>query len=246
MKQGLVRYALAAGFVVTAAGLSLGGCAENDSVMYIDGVYNLEESGCRITNESSFSVLTQGVMDLAVTGSYALTLHIGNQITRRSSRDQLRTETSRVVIRGVEVELVAVDDSPLAAPFTAIGQGFANPGTGVDPGFGFMNIVAIPPGAITEPQMVIVKMRAFGDTLGGEEVESSRFDFPVLACDRCLIDYPSNAVDPTDNSCFRPADAEDTGICRPGQDAIVPCYVCSSFADSCKVCPDEVCQPPEP
>ena len=41
-----------------------------------------------------------------------------------------------------------------------------------------------------------VNVRVFGDTLGGDSLESSTLVFPITTCDRCLISFPVSAWDP--------------------------------------------------
>ena len=51
----------------------------------------------------------------------------------------------------------------------------------------------------TEGQ-IIVRFRVFGTTLGGQEIESGDFDYPIFMCDGCLVRYPidTNVAPPGD------------------------------------------------
>ncbi len=94
---------------------------------------------------------------------------------------------------------------------------------------------------------VIVRMRAFGRTLGDVPVQTPYFDFPVTVCCHCLIRFPpeANAVEtgggmgmpPQVPDCNAGAPILDQSSCTPGQDFPLDCRSCAQSDPA-------ACQPP--
>jgi hypothetical protein len=206
------------------AAVSLGACADNDSGMFVRGVLALQAPDCEAVADPTSPHWFEGVYDLAVRSElgYSAVLLVGNQLVPRGSPDQLRTETSRVVIEGAEVALLSESGATITE-FTVPSSGFVDPGSGEDPGYGAMSALLIPPGQATDDR-VIAEVRAFGTTLGGDEIESAAFTFPITVCTGCLITVPSlDAVD-ENGMCTAASSAElPEQTCRPGQDEPVDC-----------------------
>jgi hypothetical protein len=121
--------------------------------------------------------------------------------------------------------------------------GLVNPAAGTTPGLATVFAQLIRPadlGALGPAGQAIVRIRIFGTTLGGQEIESGDYDFPIQVCDGCLISYPSEAADPTAPGntylCSYAADTESTTdqICSLGQDDVVPCTECAAFNGVCR------------
>jgi len=207
------------------------GCADNDSSLYIIGVMSTaSSSSCELEPESDATLLGSGVIDVAMRRTYVMPVLIGNQLIARGDADKLRTETARIVIRGAVVTVLRAADNTTLENFTTNANGFVNPANGSNPGLGisFINAVPsrlgndlaaeIPLGASVE---LNVAVSVFGDTLGGEEIESSTITFPLFACNGCLVDC--STANPVDGSCdYFPEDELETS-CFPGQDGPTPC-----------------------
>jgi hypothetical protein len=95
--------------------------------------------------------------------------------------------------------------------------------------------------ALGPPGQAIVRIRIFGTTLGGQDIESGDYDFPIQVCDGCLISYPSSAQDPSAPAgvylCSPAAEEESeatTQVCYPGQDEVIPCTECAAFNTACR------------
>jgi hypothetical protein len=173
---------------------------------------------------------TTGVMDVAFTQTYQAFLLIGNQLTQRGSRDQLRTESSRFAVRGAEVQLFDASEN-LLNEFTIPATGFADQSNGTTPGFGIADVTLIPAsvgGGLAAPQTVVAAVKVFGKTLGGETIDSSTLMFPIEICRGCLISFPTDAIDPVSGACAPGGGAASSqdAACLLGQDALVDCRDC--------------------
>jgi hypothetical protein len=237
IKAGARGFAVAA--LLGAGGLSTSGCEDNESMLFIVGVLSAEQTDCIYTPEGGATLRTAGVLDLALRSGYRAGLLVGSQLTQRGNRDQLRTETARLSLKGAEVRLETASGSPIAE-FTTIGTGFVHPGGGSDPGFGVATVDVIPAGAPISPGLVLARMRVFGDTLGGEEIQSNEYSFPIRVCDGCLISYPAEAADMTQGPgvylcALRSEDStvSTEQICHVGQDVPVPCSLCAAQSAVC-------------
>jgi len=231
---------LTKGFVIagflSAGALMLPGCAENDTMLYIQGVMALSPGDCTATADSNSTLLLGGVLDTYFRADYRAALLVGNQLVSRGSRDQLRTESNRVVLRGAEVTLLDSEENKIAS-FTVPGTGFVDVGTSSDPGLGVLSTILIPAGVAAADQLYLVDVRVFGDTLGGTEIESATLRFPVSTCSRCLLSFPLEADDPAVSGYQ--CSAGDSGNsqeipCRLGQDEYVDCRLCAATDPSCQ------------
>jgi hypothetical protein len=225
---------------------ALPSCATNDSMMFIVGVAVRKQGACAVKAELGGRFLAKGAMDRLFATEYVAALIVGNQITQRGSRERLRTETSRVPLKGAEVRLEDPQGALLVPAFSTIGTGFVDASEGTDPSPATMFATIIP--ATVAPMLpagtVVAKVRVFGTTLGGQDVESAELLFPIEICDGCLVSYPAAArdltADGTDYQCKVAADTtmaaaatEGDLPCSIGVDFPVPCTACSSLYDAC-------------
>lgn len=227
-------------------------CAENDSMMFIVGVYARAQGACSPKAEADSPIWANGVLDRVFANDYSAALLVGNQITERGSREQLRTETSRVSLKGAEVKLESLRGEPLAEPFSSTATGFVDAAQGTDPSLSVMYASLIPPSVVGDlpAGTVVAKVRVFGTTLGGQDVESSELLFPIEVCDGCLVAYPASArdltADGTEYVCKSATTAEDAPAadealpCQLGIDLPAPCTVCSGIY---KICQSPRCNP---
>jgi len=221
-------------------------CADNNSSMFVVGVMKLDDTTCSVKADATAPILAGGVMDVAFTQSYRGFLLVGNQLTQRGSREQIRTETSRVALRGAEVKLTTFDGR-LLGNYSTVGTGFVDASAGDVAAYGAMSVDIIPSAlgsndALLEAGAVVAKIRVFGDTLGNIAITSSELDFPIRVCAGCLVTYPTSAADPSQPAgggylCTRAATTDTTTEavpCRPGQDQSFACTACSAALDLCR------------
>jgi hypothetical protein len=235
---------MAVGTLLACAAFSTVSCAENESSLFVIGVYALSRTQCVADPSSSAVLLPSGVLDLQLTSGYNAALLVGSHLTERGSRENLRTETSRLSIEGAHITLYSTTGTEIVRPDVAA-TGLVNPASGTDPGLATVFAQLIRPAdvpALGPAGQAIVRIRIFGTTLGGQEIESGDYDFPIQICDGCLIAYPPESFDPAtpqgkDYLCSPAADAmseSTTQICSLGQDDVVPCSTCAGFNDACR------------
>lgn len=97
---------------------------------------------------------------------------------------------------------------------------FAFASNGTNPGFGCTFLTLIDAASIANiatPQTVVARIKVFGETLGGNDVETGVFDFPINVCNGCL-----GCVEPDPMDCDGEIPSE-TAACRVGQDVASDC-----------------------
>jgi hypothetical protein len=222
-----------------ALGLGAFGCADNESSLFIEGVLNISSSDCVARPDAEAEFISRGVLDTAFAEGYVAAVQVGNQVTQQGNREKLRTETSRIHLEGVTGSVFDVQGGE--HEFEAIGTGFVHPAAGTEPGLAamFVNLVNadnIDEIAAAGDGQMVVRFRVFGRTLGGKEIESGDFDYPIEICEGCLIDYPiaANTGTATDYECGADApESQEVNVCHYGQDQRFPCTACSTVLDVC-------------
>lgn len=212
------------------------GCQENESMVVVRGVMKLEAGTCEATADESATLLMNGVVDTVFNSPYRVSLLVGNQLASKGQKSRARTETSNVILEGAEVEVKKDDGDLIGEAFTSPGIGYIPVGSGEGTGYGVMNIVAIPLdrfGILRKigSGYVIAEVKVFGKTLGGQEVESGVYKFPITFCKGCLIQFPSNLM--TENGC-EASQEEENVPCMLGQDDPIKCSICAAAYDECK------------
>jgi hypothetical protein len=259
----LARRVSVAAMLAGLAGFGGGGCVDVESMIFIRQV-NLPKStgtsgsGCIIEPNPEGPFIAHGVLDVAFRREYIAGLVVGSQIVTRGNKAQIKTETSRVRIEGIEARVEDARGLLAWGPYTIPATGFIDPAVDVTPSYGAVDATLI--GADFGAQMALALAanpsrtglhftsisRVFGHTLGGQSVQSGEFHFPITVCYGCLIVYPAEANDPKvapNPNCDLP---QSTGSslsagCTPGQDEQIDCRVCkASFPN------DPICEPPVP
>jgi hypothetical protein len=215
---------------IAALGAAAGGCADNDSALFIRSVIALEPGECEATAQPDSKFLAFGIYDTALAGpnSYFANLLVGNQLARQGDREKVRTETSRVALRGADVEVKTVDGAVITS-FATDGAGFVDPGSGTEPGYGIMAAELLPAGAVSAPNRVNVSVRVVGETLGGVDIRSNELIFPINVCAGCLLSFPADAVDLGTGDCVGEPPGPDA--CLRGQDQKTDCRHCAGNID---------------
>ena len=230
------------------------GCAESESVLFIRQAQIPQQSsggGCVYDSSASTSRFLSGVLDVSIRTQYTAGLLVGNQMVDRGSKDDLRTETSRVQLEGTEVYVKDASGNRIAGPYTVPGTGLVDPASGSNPSFGLITTVLIdsvtgsrlandlaqlPYGTI---RRLTSHVKVFGRTLGGTEVESGEWQFPIDVCYGCLVRFPTEANNPnydTPNCLNLSGESQLTTPCNPGQDDPIDCRVCKLVASDPSVC----------
>lgn len=203
--------------------LAMVGCAPGNPGLFISNVVAPNDQCLYDTSNATFF---RGFFDTAIeNNSYEAVLVFNNQLLNLAqsggSGFPVMADPNVINVHSLEIELRDGGGAALAitAPaFTVPVGGTAIPsGDGMTVGAGLGAVTLIPRGYAGELAgiagtngSIVVSMRAIGQTLGGAEVVSSEFYFPIHFCSGCLL------------TCLRDSDGEE--ICRPsctpGQDSV--------------------------
>ena len=240
-----------AALALAGLGALVPACADNESTIFVRNVLSAG-SDCTVSPDPGGLSRPSGLLDVALRSEYVASLLVGNHLVARGDGNRLRTETSRVRLYATEVEVLDASGAVLGrsdgsvAAFSVPISGFAEPAAGATPGFGIAGTVLIDAataasfrsslGASGATANVIARVVVRGRTLGGTEVETPPFEYPITICSGCLVAFPAETDDPAKPGldCDVAVQAADP-ICLPGQDEAVPCSLCRG---------NPVCTPP--
>jgi len=246
MSRPTIKTLLSASTLLLGAVFFTPSCADNNSSIFIVGVVDVNQSSCIAKPDNTGPFLASGTLDTVFASGYTAVLVVGNQMTEEGSMEDLRTETSRVSLRGAEVTLSTLDGKPLAvagaqSTFSTVGTGFVDPAAGNAPSYATMAVQIVPPGLNLAPQQILSKVRVFGETLGGTSVTSSEIDFPITICEGCLINFDTPDTTQAAGSSFMCATSAASTTqtaavppCLTGQDKSFSCTLCSAAYAQCK------------
>jgi len=225
---------------IAAAGGIIPACVHDDSTIFVSDVlapqFVTQGMACTFTADPTQPSLGRGVMDAALTAEYTAMFLVGNQLVPRGNPNQPNTETSFVTLQGAVVRIVDSNGNQLNT-FTDRVGGSIPPSSGTTPGYLSVGAKIIDSttskglgkGGAVDP--VVSYVRFFGQTLGGESVESNEFGFPVDVCRGCLVSFPRASDDPTlpmQPNCALGGAASSSSTstsvpCFPGQDLPIDC-----------------------
>jgi len=244
------------GTILAAGGaVALSACAHDDSTIFVRSVlapqFVAPGTGCFYTADPTQPFIPSGVFDTELRSGYEATFLVANQLVPRGDPTAPQTETSYVNIQGAVIQ-VNNSDGTLAAsgntpnPFTRLASVVIDPAQGTTPGFAPVSVSdVIPPQvatalgglAIGDVRRLVVYIKFFGDTLGGQYVESDNFEFPVDVCAGCLIgfslaDVNSNYASP---NCYGNAASMSQSVTVPCslEDFTVDCAACKAYLGAC-------------
>jgi len=218
----LVHALVTLSVITAAAGLS-GGCVENRATLYIESV--LGQSGdsdeCDITPPGEVFVAS-GSFDPGSGTSYVAYLVVANQMVPLGDNDTLRPETSRIQLEGAEISMPGQDT--YSVPFSAT----VHPDPSTAPGYVTVGVPILRSDVTAGVYQVTVVV--YGTTLGGLNVESGEFVFPITVFEEGTFAFCGSLADMTD-------EGYPTDPCgRFGQDGYL--YPCSDVNfPGCDVCP---------
>ncbi len=205
--------------LVASGGVLASSCAVNESSLFIRGCLENPQDTCAISPDVSATALLVGRLDPAQGTGYTGVLLVGNQLVARGNSTQLRTETSRIELQSADV---TVYDSTLTTTYIAYSvpaSGFVDPGTSTQPGFGAVAVLLVD--AVTAAahagDTLVSGVILHGRTLGGLEVESGEWQFPVNVLARgalCNLAPCRPGTVGADMPIF---------TCHPGYDSVTDC-----------------------
>ena len=223
-------------------------------------------AGCAFTNDPSSPSIPGGILDVAIADSYRVAPLLANQLITNANMDQRRPEGNFLNVKAFvdEPPEGSPDGAPIGPAFSVYQNIVVPPSlpAGI-PGYASASIEVIPRQTVAAPRSavcvinpsfptstecpvprytsadrrIIVKLTAFGESLGQNGVESTPYLFPVTVTCGGLITFPadSDAVD----SLYPGPDCRGgnaiAGIaaCSPGQDFPVDCRLCSGSNPFC-------------
>ena len=217
-------------------GLTNSSCVDNNSSIFIRQVQaRILDEDCTVMNEPDTNILLRGTADAAIImdatfgrGRYEAALLIGNQLIARADPDRLRPETSGVNLTDAEIEVFDRNGASLGAYSVAL-SGFVDTTSTNEPGYGLARINLLDGSILTAMgeenwnQTVTSRVKVYGVTQGGTNVETAHWDFPIDVCNRCLINECPDAT---------PCEAEITvATCIPGQDGSIGCRAINNCSE---------------
>jgi hypothetical protein len=225
-------------------GIGLAACVDTNSSIFVQGVLappsqTQQGQACTYTPTAGANeFLYQGVLDIAFNNNYSPVLLVASQLVPRGNANQLRAESSRVVLQGAEVRITDSTNAELST-FTVLGSGYVDPASGGSPGLGTFSATLVDPATVERlrpdvmangSRRVIVYARVYGQTTGGVRVQTGEFQFPVTICYGCLVTFPPDSVDlaqPKPNCLASTSQANTVGTpCVYGQDQGIDCRLC--------------------
>lgn len=206
--------------------LALVGCAPGNPGLFISNVVAPNDQCLYATSNAA---LFQGILDVGIpNNSYEAVLVFNNQLISLSQTGMtgfpVMANPNIINVHSIEVEIRDIGGAVLALsganPTTVPVGAIAVPtGDGMTAGSSLGSVTIIPAvytedlaGMALTNGSVVVSLRAIGETLGGAEVVSSEFNFPVHFCSGCLIP-PVCVVDMDGENICNPS-------CTPGQDSV--------------------------
>jgi hypothetical protein len=212
----LWKGALALALFGAASAPMASGCVQAEAMFYIK---NVKAQNCEDIGVDS-PQLPIGKMDVRYSCSYIAILELNNQLVRRGDETKLQVETSRISVTAVDVQIFGADGS-FVKEFTYPTSGFVDPANGTNPGRGLAGALLVDGEAASimaaSPGPYVVSVVAQGRTLGGDNIESRPFEFPIEVCVGCLC------YAPTDDDCIN--SSENPTGCNIQQDYPFDCRI---------------------
>ncbi|WP_437576591.1 hypothetical protein [Sorangium sp. So ce887] len=212
--SGLARRLCALALLAASGGLLASACASNESSLFVR-MRMAPTEDCTVACGPSEEFWTEDAVDAAYTGSHTATLLVGNQIVQRGDPDVLRTETSRVQLYEAEVRVADLAGNPVTDGYVVPVTGLVDPGTSGDAGYNCTQVLLIDGATMDSLRRqsaelgggdieVVATVVVRGRTLGGQEVETAEWSYPVRVCFGC-----SRCVDTAPLSCCESSASEE-------------------------------------
>lgn len=193
---GLLTRLCALALLTASGGLLASACADNESSLFIRQRLAMERTGeCTVSCSPSEPAWFQDAIDSAYVGSHSAMLLVGNQIVQRGDSDVLRTETSRVELYEAEVRLSDMEGNAVNEGYVVPINGVVDPGTSSNAGYNCTEVLLIDGATMDDLRIQAAELRRDvevlativirGRTLGGQEVETAEWSYPVRVCFNC-------------------------------------------------------------
>jgi hypothetical protein len=224
---------LAGGAVITSAS-----CANNDSSIFIRGVVNVSRTDCSFQVSDTPTLILAGSIDALFAGEYTNIVIVENQMVATSDPATLKTETNSVQLYEAEVQVLDPSQGNGAiAKYSTPVSGFADPAMSSQPGntgcevlmidAATMQTVAQKVVSTNKVQTVDSSVVIKGRTLGGQEVHTQEFLFPIQ------IFYGTTCGSAGGNACISAMSQNIMADCRLGLDENTPCQNIAANLGAC-------------
>lgn len=225
---GLAARLCALALLTASGGLLASACADNESSLFVRQRMAWTGSGgsCTVSCSPTEPSWSADAVDSAYVGSHSATLLVGNQIVQRGDPDVLRTETSRVQLYEAEVRVFDTQGNPVNEGYVVPIHGVVDPGTGSNAGYNCTEVLLLDGATMDTLRVqaanlgrdveVLTTVVIRGRTLGGQEVETAEWSYPVRVCFNCspCIDFGERCCQGAqDEEC---EDLEDVELFCPG------------------------------
>ncbi|WP_437674929.1 hypothetical protein [Sorangium sp. So ce131] len=233
---GLARRLCALMLVTASGGLLASACADNESSLFIRMRIVPDES-CTTECSADEPFLTYDEVDAAYPSGYShsAVLLVGNQMVQRGDSDVLRTETSRVQLYAAEVRILD-NTGGVVGEYEVPVSGTVDPGNANDPGYNCTEVLMIDGAtmdtlrdrvleegsAIEVVSTVVLK----GRTLGGQEMETVEWAYPIRVCFGCggCIEHPPECCSGEGAGSDVCEDLDElAGVCPRGRPGVADC-----------------------
>lgn len=238
-----------------AAAAALGGCADDTPELYIQQ-NGIPDDECLTASTGGSAFRSRGVLDLLITNQYVMFPLVENSLVSSESvsfgggggegLSGNEWEANAITLRRAEVSFDAPDalGVPLPRSVEIPISGTAQPGDLIS-----ASLLVVSPqigSALRRSTFLrdsnssidlLVRLKFFGVTGGGREIDSNEFIYPITLCFGCLLSVPPEAVDPSlpAPNCRNTADfnSETADLaCFPGQDSPLDCrFFCPIFGE---------------
>jgi hypothetical protein len=237
-----LRRSSAVTLLAAAAAVLPSACAKDDSSIFIAGVLLPTASSmiCTYTPQATPTFLLRGTIDAAFAGEYVGVLQVENQLVARGNPNTLKTETSYVQLYDAEVQVLDPTQSmAVLKQYSVPVSGFLPVGMAGQPGLGASSVVMVDaatvqakgaqagaPGGLEQQVVSSVVLR--GRTLGGLEVHTQEFLFPIS------ISYATSCTTTPGTACVGGmSTTSSTLLCTPGQDGSLSCQQVAASLGVC-------------
>ncbi|MBX3201582.1 MAG: hypothetical protein KF894_25825 [Labilithrix sp.] len=214
-------------------------CAENDQSIFVRSVLapalNRQNGVCTYTADVTQPMISQGVIDIGITDSYVAPLLVGNQLIPRGTAQGARAESNRARLNGAVVRVTDPTGATLSE-FTALGSGFVDPALNNLPSYGPFFVTVLDPASVQriaeqvpvgQTRLLVANIKVFGQTLGGVDLETGEFQYPIRVCNGCLVSFETgDDTTSQERDCSLPLGDNSQGPCAIGQDEPTPCQLC--------------------
>ncbi len=228
-RVGVVALLAGAGAMLSSA------CVRDESSIFIRACMLVPRDTCEVQASITGEFISRGTIDGVYKPEYHCLALLENQLVAQGNDTTERTETSRVLFYEADVQVLTTDQPPQlitrtdgsAAEFSVPINGFADPGSGTDPGLGLADLTLIDYATLSEltaqagkpngqRQTVVASVIVHGRSLGGAELTTNEFKFPIDVCAGCLCGVIAG------NACHG-GSSNPTADCLLGQDDQVDC-----------------------